>query len=88
MLAHYGQMGILEQVDEILFGRFQNIEKQIGLDAMMDFFAQTMENLGLSDMPWGFAPEFGHIRNCPPLVIGDTTMAEEDEDETDHDRQE
>ena len=88
MLAHYGQMGVLEQVDEILFGRFQNIENQIGLDGMMDFFSNAMESMGLEDLPWGFAPEFGHVRNCPPLIIGDSGADEEEEDGQDNDGQE
>ncbi|MCF0245271.1 MAG: LD-carboxypeptidase [Ileibacterium sp.] len=78
MMAHLGQIGVFEQVDEILFGRFQNIESQIGLDSMMDFYKQAMEILGLEEMCWGFAPEFGHIQDCPPLIIGDG-RDEEDE---------
>ncbi|MCF0261060.1 MAG: hypothetical protein HUJ54_14465 [Erysipelotrichaceae bacterium] len=49
------------------------------------YLMDAMENLGLEDMPWGFAPEFGHIRNCPPLVIGDSTT-EQEEDEEDNDK--
>lgn len=71
LMAQLKEMGVFRDVRGVLFGCFSRIMQIQGND-LRGFFEQALHLLDLKDLSWTFDPRIGHIRDCAPLLLGQT----------------